>query len=585
MNLSDFIKRHPVLTYFALTYAISFGGLLVAVGGPSGVSATNTAVPFMTLYVTSVIGPLTAGILLTSLIYGKAGLRELGARLLKWRVGIQWWAAALLIGPLSMLVALFALSFTPLAVVTGFATATDKTAFAVFCLAGGLMNGVVEEIGWTGFAVPRMVSRSGVFATGLSVGIGWGFWHLPPSSLGTAAAADTVPLVLYIGALCFTFLPPLRILMTWVYEHTQSVLVGMLMHATTDSALLFTGYTMANAGVGPSAVIGVTRATWFLLWGIMLWIVVAAVAVAKWRRPRFEPIRSAKKEVQPMQPTALSFIRRHPVLSYYILVFAISWGGGLLAFGPSGFMGISVTPRTQLLIGVPIGILGPAIAGPLMTGLLYGRPGLRELTSRLLRWRVGAGWYAFALLAAPIITTLSLLARSTPPAIATASDKLGLLLISLAIGLGSSPFFEELGWTGFAIPELRKRFGILATGLLMGVLWGVWHFPVFSATGRASEPLSPLVFTLALLFTWLIPYRVLMVWVYDRTHSLLVAILMHMPIAADPFLLSPAAASTTFTATSNLIFAIVLWILVIVIFMVSRRRLGAPVGSTGRATP
>ena len=184
-------------------------------------------------------------------------------------------------------------------------------------------------------------------------------------------------------------------------------------------------------------------------------------------------------------------------------------------------MGTTVTPRQQLMLGVPVGILGPFISGLVFTGLLYGRAGFRQLRSRLLKWRVGLGWYAFALLTAPIITTLSLLARSTPPAIAAASDKLGLLLMGIAIGLGRSPIFEEIGWTGFATPELRKRWGILRTGLLMGVLWGVWHFPAFSATGRASAPLSPLVFTAALLFTWLIPYRILMVWLYDHTQSLL----------------------------------------------------------------
>ena len=274
-------------------------------------------------------------------------------------------------------------------------------------------------------------------------------------------------------------------------------------------------------------------------------------------------------------PSIVAFAKRHPVLSYYILVFVISWGGGLLALGPGGILGTTVTPRTQLLVNVPIGILGPFIAGLLMTGLLYGRPGLRELLSRLLKWRVGAGWYAFALLTAPVITTLSLLTRSTPPAIATTSDKLGLLLMGLAIGLGSSPFFEEVGWTGFAIPELRKRFGVLVTGLLMGVLWGVWHYPAFSATGRASAPLSTFVFTVALLFTWLIPYRILMVWLYDHTQSLLLAMIMHVPIVMEKFVLYPPDASSTFTATSNLIDAGALWILVGVIFLASRGRLEA----------
>ena len=271
-----------------------------------------------------------------------------------------------------------------------------------------------------------------------------------------------------------------------------------------------------------------------------------------------------------MRSTLVSSIRQHPVLSYYILVFIISWGGGLLALGPGGLMGTTVTPRTQLLVNVPIGILGPCIAGILLTGLLYGKPGLRGLLARLVKWRVGIGWYAFALLTAPVITTVSLLARSTPPAIATASDKVGLLLMGLAIGLGSSPFFEEVGWTGFATPELRKRFGVLATGLIMGVLWGVWHFPAFSATGRASDPLSPIVFTVALLFTWLIPYRVLMVWLYDRTESLLLVILMHVPIVMEKFVLYPPDSSSTFTATSNLIEAIALWLVVGVVFLVSR---------------
>ena len=284
MNILGFIKRHAVWTYFALTYAISFGALLFVVGGPAGISAENTTAPFMALYVATIIGPPLAGILLTGLIYGRAWFREFGSGLVRWRVGAQWWAAALLIGPLSLILALSALSFSPLAVTTGISSTNSKLALVAFALVGGLMNGVLEEIGWTGFAVPKLTPRYGVYATGLSVGILWGVWHLPSNSLGTAAAADTVPTALYIAALCFTFLPPFRVLMVWVYEHTQSLLVGILMHASIDSAILLTGYTINTNGVGPSAVIGVTRATWFLVWGVVLWIAVGVVALADRRR-------------------------------------------------------------------------------------------------------------------------------------------------------------------------------------------------------------------------------------------------------------------------------------------------------------
>ncbi len=277
-----------------------------------------------------------------------------------------------------------------------------------------------------------------------------------------------------------------------------------------------------------------------------------------------------------MASSFVSFAKRHPVIAYYIVVFVLGWGGGLLAGGLGGLLGTTVSARTQMLVNMPIGILGTAIAGVLMTWLVHGKEGLRWLQSRLLRWRVGGGWYAFALLTAPVITTASLLARSTPPVIATTSDKVGLLLMGLAIGVGSSPFFEELGWTGFATPEIRKRFGVLATGLLMGVLWGIWHFPAFSATGRASEPLTPVVFTVALLFTVLIPYRILMVWLYDHTQSLLLVMIMHVPLVVEKFVLYPPEASSTFTAVSNLIEAAALWVVVAVIFVVSRGRLEAP---------
>ncbi len=105
--------------------------------------------------------------------------------------------------------------------------------------------------------------------------------------------------------------------------------------------------------------------------------------------------------------------------------------------------------------------------------------GYRELLSRLLRWRVGARWYAAALLTAPLMMTATLLAlsRLSPeflPAILTADDNASPLLLGLAVGLVGG-FAEELGWTGFAIPRLPRRHGVLATGLTVGVLWAVWH--------------------------------------------------------------------------------------------------------------
>jgi uncharacterized protein len=273
-------------------------------------------------------------------------------------------------------------------------------------------------------------------------------------------------------------------------------------------------------------------------------------------------------------PTNESFIKRHPVLAYYVLVFVISWSGIIIALGPGGFLGTSQTPQTQLFVGGPISLLGPSISGVLLTGLIYGRSGLRQLLSRLLKWRVGAGWYAFTLLTAPVLITASLLTLSVTPAIATAPDKVGMLLAGIAFGF-VPPFFEELGWTGFATPELRKRFGVLATGLIMGLLWGAWHFPLFSASARASTSMPPALFMAVLLFSWLLPYRVLMVWVYDHTRSLLLGILMHVPIVVAQFVLFPAASTSAQITAQNLVFTAMLWGTVAVVYAASRGALEA----------
>src|ERR687897_1879536 len=116
--------------------------------------------------------------------------------------------------------------------------------------------------------------------------------------------------------------------------------------------------------------------------------------------------------------TIKTFIKRHPVLSYFVLAFAISWGAILIAvgLGPGGF---SATPQQfQMAVpyAVPAMILGPGVAGLFMIDFLYGRAGLSEFRSRLLKWRVGARWYAVALLTAPLsmIAALLVLSLSSP---------------------------------------------------------------------------------------------------------------------------------------------------------------------------
>jgi membrane protease YdiL (CAAX protease family) len=263
--------------------------------------------------------------------------------------------------------------------------------------------------------------------------------------------------------------------------------------------------------------------------------------------------------------TVKTLAGRRPVLAYYALAFAISWGAILVLAGPGGFLGTTATSPSFALLGVA-SLLGPSLAGLAMTWLVDGRAGVRDLGARLRRWRVGARWYAVALLTGPLVTTTTLLVLSLTspafvPAILTADDQAGLLLAGFSIGV-LVPLFEEIGWTGFVTPRLRRRLGILGTGLIMGVLWGTWHLPLFAGSAASSGAIPPAVFMAAMLFAWLPPYRVLMVWVHDRTGSLLLAMLMHLPIVVCQYVLNPEATSGEQRFMSLIATGVLLWLVV-----------------------
>ena len=275
--------------------------------------------------------------------------------------------------------------------------------------------------------------------------------------------------------------------------------------------------------------------------------------------------------------TIKAFIVKHPVQSYYALVFAISWGGIILVagLGPGGMPATKGQVETLMPFALLALFAGPSVAGILMTGLVYGREGFRNLLTRMTRWRVGARWYAVAILTAPLLVTATLLAfsLSSPeflPRLLTSDEKASLLLFGIAAGLIGGGLLEELGWTGFAVPTLlRLRHGVLATGLIVGLLWGVWHFLIaFWASGTSSGALSLTNYLPAVLFYVgsLPAYRVLMVWVYERTaESMLVAMLMHASFSASMLILQPLGLALVPGLTWALVLAASLWIVVGVI--------------------
>ena len=275
-------------------------------------------------------------------------------------------------------------------------------------------------------------------------------------------------------------------------------------------------------------------------------------------------------------------LSRRPVSTYFALTFLISWGGVLAVVG-LGYGRLLVTPEELeplLAYAVLVMLAGPVVAGPLMIGLVDGRAGLREFGARLVRWRVAGRWYAVALLTAPLIVLATLLALSLVsadfrPEVFVTDAKAALLLTGVGVGLVAG--LEELGWTGFAAPRLRRRYGVLAVGLIVGVLWGAWHVPVTVAgSGLPEGGLSLAVLLPPMVFyaTVLPAFRVLMVWVYDRTGSLLIAVVMHATLTATTVvILAPQATGAPALIAYHFLLAGGLWAFVVVVTVVNHRQL------------
>src|SRR5215213_9734200 len=266
--------------------------------------------------------------------------------------------------------------------------------------------------------------------------------------------------------------------------------------------------------------------------------------------------------------TIKAFVERHPLLSFYALAFAITWSGLIMVVGgPSEILGTPQLLGKRLALVMLAWLAGPSVASILMTGLVHGRAGFRDLLTRMTRWRVGARWYAVALLTAPLLVTAVLLALSlgSPaflPTILTTSDKVALLLMGM-VGTVVGGIFEELGWTGFATQILlRQRYGVLGTGLIIGVLWGVAHLPLYYwASFNLSGALWPGFLVTAQVLAWFPAYRVLMVWAYDSTESVLLAMLMHASLTASQVIFaSLATAVPLFTYT--LVLGAVVWLVI-----------------------
>lgn len=175
--------------------------------------------------------PAVAAVSCAAVLYGWAGVRDLGRRLVLWRVR-WWWYPLVLLGPLvfTMMVAGIAvLVGEPWAAARPPAMTLSIPALVLTLLVLVLTDGLGEELGWRGYLLPRLLIRHRAVAASLILGLYWWLWHLP--LVWTAGAAiEGEPLWLLLADLMAKSL-----LFTYVFLGTQgSVLIAILLHASTN---------------------------------------------------------------------------------------------------------------------------------------------------------------------------------------------------------------------------------------------------------------------------------------------------------------------------------------------------------------
>jgi membrane protease YdiL (CAAX protease family) len=244
---------------------------------------------------------------------------------------------------------------------------------------------------------------------------------------------------------------------------------------------------------------------------------------------------------------------RVALAGYFLIVYAAS-------------AAVFVIPISPLYL-FPVLVAAAAAAGLGLTAVSGGRNALRALIARLKPRRMELPILAVVLVPpAGVLITLTALSVSVSPAFAP-----GLFLVGLPIGVVAG-FLEEIGWTGFAYPHLRVRFGALPAALLLGILWGLWHLPVVDSLGAASpHGLSWAAFFAAFIAV-LVPGRCLICWAYDRTQSLLLAQLMHASSTASLAVLGPQHVTPAQEATWYAAYAALLWVMVGVPAVLRRAR-------------
>jgi len=215
-------------------------------------------------------------------------------------------------------------------------------------------------------------------------------------------------------------------------------------------------------------------------------------------------------------------VRFSSLIVFLVITFGLAWGIlSLFIFLPdqmTGFFG-QLTGQHPLFY---LCVYAPAIAAFFIVLYNNGWVGLRHFLSRFLLWRCSLSWYLFLIVGLPLVFIIGSAIKGTLFSESFPFSSFQMLVIALVLAMIKGPI-EEFGWRGIALPLLQRKLAPLWAGIVLGVVWGLWHIPAFLLSGTQQSAWS---FTPFLLGT--IAMSIIMTPLFNRSRgSIFLAALFH----------------------------------------------------------
>ncbi len=216
---------------------------------------------------------------------------------------------------------------------------------------------------------------------------------------------------------------------------------------------------------------------------------------------------------------------------FFVATFAWAW----LIWGAAILLGVSMETGTGLIMML-LGVVAPMIAGIGLTYLTRNKEGRRDYWKRVVSFRrIPARWYLVIFLFVPVLFALAALLDVMTGGSGATWGEAARNLLSNPVSIIPSilfasliPFIEELGWRGYVLDRLQEKHSALASSLVIGVLWSVWHLPLFFVEGSYQAGLGVGTWAFWLFIIGVVPLSLPFTWIYNNTRrSTLAVILFH----------------------------------------------------------